>query len=522
MNRLSISLLLTFFLGSWLSNISIISTTKTLLEGSSLELILAVSSLSGLCFFVLLRFLNTFKKSNFASLMIMPIWVMLESLIFFIPHMPVWSALTALLFGELVKWHAYSVVLQRFGPLRAGQVLSWAVLAYEVGTITAAYTYQWSESWMLYPVKFLAVAIIYIPLFLRSGDETKSFQNTSQHKTPAGVLPWLIFMGVTAGFLKVSADTGFKFAVSTHAYDVGELVSQFYLMSAAFTLGLGAMKKIKWLAPRLSMPQTSLIMTAFSQLMFAVALFSGQTYFFVAMASMSRSVDKIFYQPTMQLLTSGFSLSTQEFLRRWHVNAFLAIGSMLGLLAFMGHGLLGSSQNVIWGMSALHFVVALGCFFVAAKFFRKIIMGLDSETKRSGITGGSRAMALLALLSPRHFLVHALIWSNKQGSSELLPPELITGLTAETGGEVIQSFYGMYEELSESHQLALIRLATILNRQRDRDFLLLIALEKINCGRRPRRLAALNLVKIHGTRYRPLLRRSRGKKSPLILKKKLA
>lgn len=131
-------------------------------------------------------------------------------------------------------------------------------------------------------------------------------------------------------------------------------------------------------------------------------------------------------------------------------------------------------------------------------------------------------MALLALLSPRHFLVHALLWSNRRGSSELLPQGLITGLTAETGGEVIQSFYGMFEELSESHQLALIRLATILNRQRDRDFLLLIALEKIHCGRRPRRLAALNLVKIHGKRYRPLLRRSRGKNSPLTLEKKPA
>lgn len=366
MNHLSLSLFLTFFLGSWLSNISIISTTKSLLEGSSLELILAVSSLAGLCFFVLLRTLTTFKKSNVASWLILPIWMVLETFIFMLPHLPVWSALTALLFGELVKWHAYSVVLQRFGPLRAGQILSWAVLAYELGTITAAYTYQWSESWMLYPVKLIAVEILYLPLFLRTGDESKSFQHTSQHKSPQGVLPWLIFMGMTAGFLKVSADTGFKFAVSTHAYNVGELVSRFYLLSAGFTLLLGALKKVKWIAPRMSMPQTSLIFMAFSQLCFALALFSGQTYLLVGMASLVRSVDKIFYQPTMQLLTSGFALSTQEYLRRWHVNAFLAIGSILGLFTFMGHGLLGNTQNVIWGMSTLHIVVALGSFYVAA------------------------------------------------------------------------------------------------------------------------------------------------------------
>ena len=522
MNRISLSLFLTFFLGSWISNISIISTTKSLLEGSSLELILAVSSLAGLFFFVLLRTLTTFKKSNIASWMILPIWMLLETFVQLIPHLPVWSALTALLFGELVKWHAYSVVLQRFGPLRAGQILSWAVLAYELGTITASFTYQWSELWMLVPFKMIAIAVLYVPLFLRSGDESKSFQHSNQQKAPAGVLPWLIFMGITAGFLKVSSDTGFKFAVSTNAYDVGVLVSRFYLLSAGFTLLLGALKKVKWIAPKMSMPQTSLIFMAFSQLCFALALFSGQTYFLVGMAALSRSVDKIFYQPTMQLLTSGFALSTQEYLRRWHGNAFLALGSILGLFAFMGHGLLGTPQNVIWGMSVLHFIVAIGSFYVAAKFFRKIINGLDFETKRSGITGGSRAMALLALLSPRHFLVHALLWSNRRGSNELLPQELINGLTAETGGEVIQSFYGMFEELSESHQLALIRLATILNRQRDRDFLLLIALEKINCGRRPRRLAALNLVKIHGKRYRPLLRRSRGKKSPLTLKKRSA
>ena len=103
-----------------------------------------------------------------------------------------------------------------------------------------------------------------------------------------------------------------------------------------------------------------------------------------------------------------------------------------------------------------------------------------------------------------------------------LPPEILQGLTADAGGEVVNSFYAAFPRLDETHQLALIRLAVFLDRKQDREFLLSIAEEKVPCVRRARRLAAMHVVKIHGRIYRPLLRRSRGKKSPLPVNKKAA
>jgi hypothetical protein len=517
MNKVFFGLFFTFFLGSWISNISIIHTTKTLLEGSSLELILAVSSFAGLSFFFVLRTLTHFKKSNLASWLILPVWMIVEGCSFFLPEFPVWSALSALVFGELVKWHAYSVVLNRFGPLSAGKILGWAVVAYELGTVCASMTYEWTMTWQMIPFKVLALAVLYLPFVFAKTEEIKVNSHTAKPQTYDGLLFWLVSIGVVTGFLKISADTGFKFAVGVSSYDVGPLVANFYLVSACFTISMALIKRVKWLSPRMGYPKASLILVAIAQLFFGVALISGNLTFLVVMSAFQRSVDKIFYQPTMQLLTSGFTFSTQDYLRRWHVNAFLALGSLLGLVAFMGHGLLGGPKNVMIGMSVNHILMVVVCIVVASAFFKKIIQALDSETKKMGTKGNSRPMAMLALLSPKHFLVHALLWSSKRGGQEVLPPELISGLTADSGGEVVQSFYAMFERLTESHQLAVIRLATLLNHQRDRDFMLLIALEKIQCGRRPRRLAALNLVKIHGKRYRPLLRRSRGKNSPLTV-----
>jgi hypothetical protein len=213
----------------------------------------------------------------------------------------------------------------------------------------------------------------------------------------------------------------------------------------------------------------------------------------------------------------------QELLRRWHVTAFLALGSFIGLIAFMGHGYLGAPNIVMKGMSVAHIVAVLVIAFVAGKLIQKIVQALDVETRKAGALGGSRPMAMLALLSPRHFLVHALMWSGRRGGSmQGLPPEILQGLTADAGGEVVNSFYAAFPRLDETHQLALIRLAVFLDRKQDREFLLSIAEEKVPCVRRARRLAAMHVVKIHGRIYRPLLRRSRGKKSPLPVNKKAA
>jgi hypothetical protein len=149
----------------------------------------------------------------------------------------------------------------------------------------------------------------------------------------------------------------------------------------------------------------------------------------------------------------------------------------------------------------------------------EIVKALDRETRLAGVLGGSRAMAMLALLSPRHFLVHALMWSSRRGGMHGLPSEILQGLSADAGGEVVESFYSAYPEMDESHQLALIRLAVFLDRKMDHAFLLGIASEVIPSSLRARRLAAIHVVKIHGKMYRPLLRRARGKKSPMPLKK---
>lgn len=524
MNVTLAGLFFTFFAGSWLSNLAIIQTTTVLLKSSSLELILAVSSCAGLAFFVLLRFLARVSSPQIAAWLLLPAWLTTELLKVYFPQYPVLPSLTALLFGELIKWHAYSQVLNRFGPLSAGRVLGWAVLAYEIGTISAAFTSRFETGLLIQGLELFALAGIYAPFFLDRPEEDLSRHQTgaSASMAPQALLPWLLGMGVVAGFLKVSADTGFKFALSVNQQNVGTEVANFYFYSAIFTMLLGGIRKLRWLAPRMGCPEASLVSLAGAQVLFGVALFSGSIPAMVYAGALQRSVDKIFYQPTIQLLASGFIPPVQEFLRRWHTTAFLAVGSFLGLLAFMGHGYLGSAASVMKGMSIAHGLMAVACVVFAGKLIHKIVQALDLETKKGGVLGGSRPMAMLALLSPRHFLVHALMWSGRRGGMQGLPPEILQGLTADAGGEVVTSFYAAFPRLDETHQMALIRLAVFLDRKQDRDFLLSIAEEKIPCMRRARRLAAMHVVKVHGRVYRPLLRRSRGKKSPLPQPKKAA
>ncbi len=521
MNGTLFSLFLTFFAGSWLSNLGIIRTTTTLLQGSSLELILAVSSCAGLAFFVLLRFLSRFQKPTLAAWLMLPAWLATEALSGFFPEAPVWSALAALLFGELAKWHAYSQVLQRFGPLSAGRILGWAVLAYELGTVTAALTASLPQNHLLLRgLELLALASLYLPFMLRKNEEAgPSHSAVGAGQAPGQLMSTLLIVGAVAGFLKISADTGFKFALSSGQHDVGPLVVNFYLMSAGFTVALGLIRRFRWFAPRMGCPQASLTGLAVSHGVFALALVSGNISALIAATALQRSVDKIFYQPTIQLLTSGFNPAVQELLRRWHVTAFLALGSLLGLGAFMAHGLFTEPRDVLAGMSALHLVGTLFCALITGRLVIEIIKALDLETRLAGVLGGSRAMAMLALLSPRHFLVHALMWSSRRGGMQGLPTEILQGLSADAGGEVVESFYSAYPEMDESHQLALIRLAVFLDRKMDHAFLLGIASEVIPSSLRARRLAAIHVVKIHGKMYRPLLRRARGKKSPLPLKK---
>jgi hypothetical protein len=521
MNGTLFSLFLTFFAGSWLSNLGIIRTTTSLLQGSSLELILAVSSCAGLAFFVLLRFLDRFQKPTLAAWLMLPVWLAAESLSAFAPQAPVWSALGALLFGELAKWHAYSQVLHRFGPLSAGRILGWAVLAYELGTVTAAFTASLPENhWLLRGLELLALASLYLPFALRIGEEaTPQVSAVGPTLAPPQLLSSLLVVGAIAGFLKISADTGFKFALSSSQQDVGPLVVNFYLLSAGFTMALGLIRRFRWFAPRMGCPQASLTGLAVTQGIFALALFSGNLTALVAATALQRSVDKIFYQPTIQLLTSGFAPALQDLLRRWHVTAFLAIGSLLGLGAFFAHGLFTQPSAILAGMSGLHLVGTLICAMVTGHLVSRIVQALDRETRLAGVLGGSRAMAMLALLSPRHFLVHALVWSSRRGGMQGLPTEILQGLSADAGGEVVESFYSAYPEMDEGHQLALIRLAVFLDRKMDHAFLLGIASEAIPSGLRARRLAAIHVVKVHGKMYRPLLRRARGKNSPLPMKK---
>ena len=323
-----------------------------------------------------------------------------------------------------------------------------------------------------------------------------------------------------AGFLRVSADTGFKFAVSTSASEVGVLVANYYLVSAAFTLALALLRRMRFFAPRSGCPEVSLRAQALAQIIFALSLFSGNMNAIVGATALQRSIDKIFYQPTIQLLAAGFTPVVQEWLRQTHVTAFLCLGSFLGFVAFMGHGLLGGPQFVLLGMSLLHFIGALAVLIMVGVVVKQIIYALDREAKLAGVLGGSRPMAMLAMLSPRHFLVHALLWSKRDGKD--ISPELLEGLSADAGGEVVESFYSAFPELVESHQLALIRMAVFLDRENDRAFLIAVASEAVPGTLRARRLAAIHVVKTHGRMYRPLLRRARGKNSPLPVAKKIA
>jgi hypothetical protein len=251
-------------------------------------------------------------------------------------------------------------------------------------------------------------------------------------------------------------------------------------------------------------PQRSLAATGWVQAAFALAFVSGHPLALVAAAALQRSMDKIFYQPTVQLLTSGFGWATQVQLRRGHVVGFLGLGSLMGIVAFSGHGWLATAEQVVWAIASLHLAAALALLIFVPMMVTRVVDDLDREK------GGSRAMAMLALLSPRHFLVHALQWSNRKGGMHALPAELLDGLTAEPGREVVQTFYNAFPRLEEPHQLALVRLAAFLDRGADRDFLLDVAMEKVATSVRARRLAAHQLVKVLGKDARPILRRARG------------
>ena len=195
---------------------------------------------------------------------------------------------------------------------------------------------------------------------------------------------------------------------------------------------------------------------------------------------------------------------------------FLGIGSLLGLIAFSGHGLLSNAHEVLWGISLVHALFAGAFFWVGAKLVGVTISALDEVTRLAGPIGGSRPMAMLALLSPRHFLVHALMWSNRHGGKmHALPDDLMQGLVAEQGREVVRTFYRAFPHLEETQQLALIRLAAFMDRSADREFLMNVALDEHLGTRKARRVAAHHLVKVLGKEARPLLRRSRGKNSPL-------
>jgi hypothetical protein len=117
----------------------------------------------------------------------------------------------------------------------------------------------------------------------------------------------------------------------------------------------------------------------------------------------------------------------------------------------------------------------MGFAIVSGIFIKKIISALDQETADSSSLGSSRPMAMLALLSPKHFMVHALIWSKKKGGFHTLPPEILQGLTAQSVDETGRSFYSAFPRMDESHQLAIIRLAIFLDRKIDREFLLNLA-----------------------------------------------
>lgn len=505
-------LLLAFFTGSWLSNGHIIRTTTVLLENASLGLILAASSMAGLGFFVILRILNRWQRPFLGGLVLLPLWGMIQLAPLAFPQRPIVAALIALLFGELVKWHLYSQVLSHWGPMGANRVLGWAVLAYELGTVTAA----------LYPQPLLGLELVallplYGTLLVRGeGHEVALSNDPSAPRPWASVLPWMLACGLVAGFLRVSADTGLKYAIRLQDADTLRFVSHFYLVSALFTITLGAMKRVRWLAPKLGHGHVAFTVLGVTQVIFAFALLTGSGVLLVVSAALQRSVDKIFYQPTMQLLTSGFSLTAQESLRRWHVVGFLGLGSLAGLLAFAGHGLLGDPRDVLWGITFLHALVAGALFGVGFCLVRNTIKALDQETRVAGHVGGSRPMAMLALLSPRHFLVHALMWANRHGGDmQGLPQDLMQGLTAEHSTPIVQTFYLAFPRLDETQQLALVRLAAYMDRGPDREFLMTVALEQVSACRRARRLAAHHLVKVHGREARPLLRRSRGKKSPL-------
>lgn len=513
MNSKVTALMFAFFAGSWLSNGQIIRTTTVLLETASLTLILAASSLAGLFFFGLLRLLGRWHRPSLAGALMLPMWGLLQALPQMAGDYPLAMALGALLLGELVKWHLYGQVLLNWGPMGAQRILAWAVLAYELGTIAAALLPA-LPVW----VEILALLPLYAPFFMK-GTEAESagpMNEPTQTGPWTQMLPWLVACGMAAGFLKVSADTGFKYAVRLQSGDALPLVSQFYLVSAIFTLALGGIRRLRWVSPRMGCTQSSLVALGAAQIVFALALLTGNSVMLVSASALQRSVDKIFYQPTMQLMTSGFTIMAQERLRRWHVAGFLGLGSLLGLVAFAGHGLLASPQEVLWGISLMHVAVALGFFAIGRKLVRMTVAALDAETRRTGQLGGSRPMAMLALLSPRHFLVHALQWSNRSGGGmQALPQELVQGLVAEPGREVVQTFYRAFPRLEETQQLALIRLAAFMDLSRDREFLMTVALAQVNGSRRARRLAAHHLVKVLGKEARPLLRRARGKQSPL-------
>lgn len=513
------ALLLAFFAGSWLTNGHIISTTTTLLRSASLSLILAASSLAGLGFFFIVRLLGHSQRPTHAGPMMVPVWGCLLVAPQVVPGHPIVAALVALLFGELAKWHLYSQVLNTWGPMGAQGVLARTVIAYELGTVASSF-------WSALPlwVQALLLAAIYAPAYFKSDRPAQAPHLTVvKEERWSGMLSWIIACGALAGLLRVSADTGLKFAIRLDGDGAQRLLSHYYLISALFTLGLSVARRLRITSLGQGPATASFIAVGASQSLFAFALMSGHTMFLIAACALQRSVDKVFYQPTVQLLSSGFTALMQERLRRWHVVGFLALGPLCGLVAFSGHALLGSVSQLLWAIALVHAAVAVSFFWVGGRTVETTVAALEVETQRFGVLGSPRPLAMLALLAPRHFLARALTWASRQsGGVGALPAELMQGLTVESGDGVVRAFYAAYPKLDETQQLALIRLAALLDLRRDREFLMTVALEQVGPGRRTRRLAAHHLVKVLGKEARPLLRRSRGKNSPLPGTKKAA
>ncbi|HXH32688.1 MAG TPA: hypothetical protein VNJ01_17955 [Bacteriovoracaceae bacterium] len=517
MSKSGLLLFLNFFAASWLSNDWIIRTTGKLVQTSSLEMVLAVSSLSGIVFFLFLKGLTSFQRPLVAAFTMIPMWVILAVSHEVFPAVPVIPTILAILLGETMKWHAYSQVLNRYTPFSAGKIIGYSVLAYELGTMASSATATIGHRPLILSLNLVALILIHLPFLLRSHSEepTSTSAALPVNRSSVNLLSWILLLGAFAGFLKVSSDTGFKFAIRQSTANPTEVIANFYLLSSIFTIGLWLLKKQRWVSSKFDRPEVAVSGMAVVQCLFGAGLLTAPLSQLIVISSLQRSFDKIFYQPTIQLLASGFSSFTQERIRRYHSSAFLGIGSLLGLLAFAASQAINGPEVLLKGISILHLLASLAFVLIGGFFFRRLISAFDEESSGPDEDSCSRAMAMLALLSPKHFLTHALIWSKKKGGFHTLPPEILQGLSSSQDSDTLRSFYLLFSKLDEPHQAALIKLAILLDKKRDRVFLKKLAEEKIPCSKKSRKVAALHLVKVHGKSHRPLLRRARGINSPL-------